>query len=205
MIMRTLHLSSPPSSSSLPFDSFDVSRWNPQPSRICCCSSRNHSFIPKLEPFNTSRIERGVKEPSIIEKTEHQLADYCSTLQGDDSYKCWRAYFELKDLERENPKEDIEKLILQSGGGVKTVMGWVHGISDIYKMKNQKIESLKLANEEKQSKKLHCPIPDGLPRSNEEIEEEEKGRMPDSQFTRLLRNKGRFPAWYTPLPDHETD
>ncbi|KAF6170857.1 hypothetical protein GIB67_015809 [Kingdonia uniflora] len=88
MIMKTL-----------PFESFDVSRWKPHPSGICCCSSRNHSFVRKLEPFNTSRIKRGVKEPSIIEKTEHQLADYCSTLEGDDSYKCWRAYFEFKDLE----------------------------------------------------------------------------------------------------------
>ena len=25
--------------------------------------------------------------------------DYCSTLDGDDSYSCWKAYFELKDLE----------------------------------------------------------------------------------------------------------
>lgn len=25
--------------------------------------------------------------------------DYCSTLEGDQSYSCWQAYFELKDLE----------------------------------------------------------------------------------------------------------
>lgn len=27
------------------------------------------------------------------------LSDYCSTLEGDESYSCWRAYFELKDLQ----------------------------------------------------------------------------------------------------------
>ena len=48
-------------------------------------------------------------------------------------------------------------------------------------------------------------IPDGLPKSAEELEEEERSRMPDSPFTRLLRTKGRFPAWYSPAPDHETD
>lgn len=25
--------------------------------------------------------------------------DYCTTLEGDDCYSCWRAYFELKDLQ----------------------------------------------------------------------------------------------------------
>lgn len=50
-----------------------------------------------------------------------------------------------------------------------------------------------------------CPIPDGLPKSLEELEEEERARMPDSPFTRMLRTKGRFPAWYSPAPDHETD
>jgi len=27
------------------------------------------------------------------------VSDYCSTVEGDESYSCWRAYFELKDLE----------------------------------------------------------------------------------------------------------
>ena len=27
------------------------------------------------------------------------VSDYCSTLEGDDSYSCWRGYFELKELE----------------------------------------------------------------------------------------------------------
>lgn len=27
------------------------------------------------------------------------VPEYCSRLEGDESYSCWRAYFELKDLE----------------------------------------------------------------------------------------------------------
>lgn len=27
------------------------------------------------------------------------FADYCLTLEGEESYSCWQAYFELKDLE----------------------------------------------------------------------------------------------------------
>lgn len=60
------------------------------------------------------------------------------------------------------------------------------------------------SNAEKEVRKvLH--IPDGLPKSAEELEEEERARMPDSSYTRLLRTKGRFPAWYSQVPDHETD
>ncbi|XP_022746631.1 CCG-binding protein 1-like [Durio zibethinus] len=63
------------------------------------CSWRSDAYIPKLEPYSRTKFERAVKEPPLIEKSENELADYCSTLEGDDSYSCWRAYFELKDLE----------------------------------------------------------------------------------------------------------
>lgn len=35
----------------------------------------------------------------LIYATFLVLADYCTTLEGDDCHSCWRAYFELKDLE----------------------------------------------------------------------------------------------------------
>ncbi|GKA54361.1 CCG-binding protein 1 [Tanacetum coccineum] len=108
-----------------------------------------------------------VKDPPLIQKSENDIADYCSTLEGDRSYSCWRAYFELKDLEKEAPKEEVERMIIESRST------------------------------------LRCQ--DGLPKSREEMEEEENGKMPDSPFTRLLRAKGKFPAWYSPAPDHETD
>ncbi|CAK7329789.1 unnamed protein product [Dovyalis caffra] len=171
----------------------------------CSSSSRaNNAYnIPKLEPFSRTKIERAVKEPSLIEKSENELADYCSTLEGDDSYSCWRAYFELKDLEKQLPKEDVERLIIQSGG-VKSLIGCLHGISSMHKGKMNAFGIAAPPNVVKKGERL-CPIPDGLPKSLEELEEEERARMPDSPFTRMLRTKGRFPAWYSPAPDHETD
>lgn len=107
-------------------------------------------------------------------------------------------------MKNEAPKDEVEKVILQAGG-VKSLIGCLHGISAIHKAKKNSInESNKKLNGQKLGENP-CPVPDGLPKSAEEMEEEEKGRMPDSPFTRLLRNKGRFPAWYSPAPDHETD
>ncbi|KAJ9537806.1 hypothetical protein OSB04_030539 [Centaurea solstitialis] len=184
------------------------------PKKICCCCSRSNSYnIPKLEAFSRSKIDRIVKDLPLIEKAEMDLSDYCSTLEGDSSYNCWRAYFELKELQKEAPKEEVEKLILESGGGVKSLIGCLHGISEIHKARNQ----LQQRNGSKSSSSLdsdkitssrarrECPVPDGIPKSLEEMEEEEKWKMPDSSFTQLLRSKGTFPAWYSPSPDHETD
>ncbi|KAF7840888.1 CCG-binding protein 1 [Senna tora] len=141
------------------------------------CSSRSQAYIPKLEPFSRSKFERALKDPPLIQKSEKELADYCSTLEGEESYGCWQAYFELKDLEKESPKADIERLILETGELVDS----------------------------KQGKIRECPIPDGLPKPYEEMLEEEESKMPDSPFTRLLRSKGRHPAWYSPVPDHQSD
>lgn len=196
-------LTLPPSSSpsTIPFEVRDVQ--NSRFSSTICCSSRSNAYIPKLEPFSRSKFDRIIKDPPLIQKCKNELADYCSTLEGDNSYSCWRAYFELKDLEREMPKQDVERLILESGG-VKSLIGCLHGIAAIYKGKKQGTEFARSKNEEARGESS-CPIPDGLPKSQEELEEDERGRMPDSQFTRMLRNKGRFPAWYSPAPDHETD
>nr|XP_043621692.1 CCG-binding protein 1-like [Erigeron canadensis] len=187
----------------------------PPPSTTICCSSRNNGYIPKLEPFSRSKFDRIVKDPPLIQKSENDLADYCSTLEGDPSYSCWRAYFELKDFEKEAPKEVVERVIIESGG-VKSLIGCLHGISEIHKAKkelDQKNET-NVVNELKSENtplaatatavesRRACPVPSGLPKSREEMEEEEKGRMPDSPFTRLLRSKGRSPAWFSPTPDH---
>ncbi|XP_028765851.1 CCG-binding protein 1-like [Neltuma alba] len=166
------------------------------------CSSRNQAYIPKLEPFSRSKFERAVKEPPLIQKSEIELADYCSTLEGEESYGCWQAYFELKDLEKEIPKADVERLILQTGG-VKSLIGCLHGIAYMHKLKKNGLSVPKLVESEERQRQ--CPIPDGLPKSEEEMMEEEDGRLPDSPFTRLLRSKGRFPAWYSQAPDHQTD
>ncbi|KZV41144.1 hypothetical protein F511_10278 [Dorcoceras hygrometricum] len=168
---------------------------------IVHCSSRNNGRIPKLEPFSRSKIDRAVKDPPLIQKSENQIADYCVTVDGDASYSCWQAYFELKELEKEAPKEEVERLIIEAGG-VKSLIGCIHGVAAIRKSKRAVGDSLvptrRMDNRGSRSK---CPIPDGLPKSREELEEEERGRMPDSPFTRLLRAKGRHPAWYSPAPE----
>ncbi|XP_016475035.1 CCG-binding protein 1-like [Nicotiana tabacum] len=176
------------------------SRFNVINSSTIRCCSRSHAYIPKLEPFSRTKFDRVVKDPPLIEKSENELSDYCSVLEGDDSYSCWQAYFELKDLEKEAPKEEVERLILQAGG-VKTLIGCLHGVSDMHKAKRASKESAKIANlEEKVARP--CPVPDGLPKTREELEEEEKARMPDSPFTRLLRAKGTHPVWYSSALDY---
>ncbi|KAL2254692.1 UNVERIFIED_CONTAM: CCG-binding protein 1 [Sesamum indicum] len=185
-------------------------------SRISCSASRNNVYIPKLEPFSRNKIDRAVKEPPLIQKSEAQIAGkidpvyvyfsstyYCSTLEGDDSYNCWTAYFELKELEKETPKEELEKLIIEAGG-VKSLISFVHGVASIHKAKQDCSNLRKQTNLETSGGRA-CPVPDGLPKTSEELEEEEKARMPDSPFTRLLRARGKHPAWYTPAPEHETD
>ncbi|XP_022148538.1 CCG-binding protein 1 [Momordica charantia] len=181
----------------------DLRRTGSASSSAVRCSSRSHAYIPKLEPFSRTKLDRAIKEPPLIEKSESELADYCSTLEGDDSYSCWKAYFELKDLEKDSPKQEVEKLILQAGG-VKSLIGCLHGIAAIHKRKGSENNAAKPLNGA-EGRETGCPIPDGLPKSAEEMEEEERARMPDSPFTRLLRSKGTFPAWYSPAPDHETD
>ncbi|XWS62851.1 hypothetical protein CRYUN_Cryun06bG0046100 [Craigia yunnanensis] len=155
------------------------------------CSLSSDAYIPKLVPLSRTKFERAVKEPPLIEKSENELADYCSTLEGDESYSCWRAYFELKDLE----------------GMFKSLIGCLHGIASIHNKGNNNgfFSMVKpLHNTEIEGKRFFH-IPDGLTKSAEELEEEERARMPDSPFTRLLRTEGTFPAWHSPAPDHETD
>lgn len=84
---------------------------------------------------------------------------------------------------------------------MKSLVGCLHGITEIHKARKECNKSEKVSNFEQEKARL-CPVPDGLPKSREELEEEEKARMPDSPFTRLLRTKGRNPAWYSPVPDY---
>ncbi|KAJ0961047.1 hypothetical protein J5N97_000948 [Dioscorea zingiberensis] len=172
---------------------------------IVCCSGRSGgpSSIPKLEPFSRSRIDRLVKDPPFLQKAEDDLTEYCSTLEGDKSYSCWMAYFELKDLEEEMTQEDVEKFVRQAGG-VKALINCLHGITAMQKKQEEKA-TRPVALNGKTDKRNPFPVPDGIPKSQEELEEEEEGRMPDSPFTRLLRSMGKLPAWYSQPPDHETD
>ncbi|KAJ8513983.1 hypothetical protein OPV22_004417 [Ensete ventricosum] len=180
---------------------------------IVCDAQRSYGSIPKLKPFSRSRFERWLKDPPFLQQIENEISDYCTTLEGDDCCSCWRAYFELKDLEQQWPKEDVEKLVRQVGG-IKMLIDCLHGITAMRKKKEKETEPPKPVTSCPQTETpvTSCPqterpfpVPDGLPPTQEELEEAEKARMPDSPFTRLLRSKGKFPAWYIPRPDHETD
>ncbi|PKA54320.1 hypothetical protein AXF42_Ash000153 [Apostasia shenzhenica] len=199
-------LVSPTSPSALLFESAggDLCRRFPtRSSSASCCVQRTRGSVPKLEPFSRSRIDRGIKEPPFLRKSENDLTDYCSTLDGDDAYSCWKAYFELKDLESKMPREEVETFVRQSGG-IKSLIDCLHGLTTMLKRSvAEKQKDVPSSSEAEMKGDFH--VPDGLPKTQEELEEEEKARMPDSSFTRLLRTMGRAPAWYSQAPDHETD
>lgn len=117
-------------------------------------------------------------------------------------------------LQEELPKDDVEKLLRQAGGK-KSLIDCLHVITAMdqkYKERKAASEAASAASvdntvEEAEKKKWEKPFPspDGIPKTREELDEDENGLMPDSPFTRLLRSKGNHPAWYSEVPDHETD
>lgn len=113
------------------------------------------------------------------------------------------AYFELKDLEKEMPREDVEKFVRQAGG-LKSLIDCLHGITAMQKKKDKKVQK-PVSSTTGTQRERPFPVPEGLPKTQEELDDEERGRMPDSPFTRLLRSMGRLPAWFSQAPDHETD
>lgn len=109
-------------------------------------------------------------------------------------------------MQKEKPKVEVENLILQTGG-MKSLIGCLHGVASMEKDNKAKngLEVAEQSDSREKGMKLHIHVPDGLPKSQKELEEEEKSKMPDSAFTRLLRAKGTIPAWFSHAPDHETD
>ncbi|KAI0503699.1 hypothetical protein KFK09_014637 [Dendrobium nobile] len=51
-------------------------------------------------------------------------------------------------------------------------------------------------NSKAEKKETAFHVPDGIPKTKQELEKEENGKMADSSFTRLLRSMARAPAWY---------
>lgn len=97
------------------------------------------------------------------------------------------------------PKHEVEKFVRQTGGR-KALIECLHGLTALEKKAKNKQKPAAAVVEDKRPKPF--PVPDGLPKTREELEEEERARMPDSPFTRLLRTMGRHPAWYSEAPDH---
>ncbi|RWW77976.1 hypothetical protein BHE74_00013827 [Ensete ventricosum] len=100
---------------------------------------------------------------------------YCTTLEGDDDcHGCWRAYFELKDLQETLPKEDVEKFVRQAGG-IKSLISYLHCLTAA--MLNEKEKEIcpqaMLNKKEKETpqpkpvtsvteRERPFPVPDGL-------------------------------------------
>ncbi|KAM3278351.1 hypothetical protein ACQJBY_045917 [Aegilops geniculata] len=134
------------------------------------------------------------------------IADYCTTLEGDECCSCWDAYFELNKLEEELPQEEISRMVKDSRSDPRYLISSIHHRSDLRKKMAEKAHSSAPSNSPGHTVKPRpFPVPDGLPKTQEEIDEDEEALMPESPYTRLLRRMGRFPDWYTPRPDHETD
>ncbi|KAG0466193.1 hypothetical protein HPP92_017195 [Vanilla planifolia] len=191
-----------------------------------CSGKKNYPYIPKHSGFIRQHpLDYLMKDPPLLEKAEQDISDYCVTLEGDECYYCWRAYFELCDLQKELPKEEVEALVRQAQD-VETLVEYLHRFTAMLKRCRQekelretsssveeKKQSPSLAVEQKQSttstpveeKRVPFPVPDYLPKTWEELQEEEKAKWEDTPHMRLLRRMGTPPAWYTPRPDHETD
>lgn len=55
--------------------SYTPSVWCPRLSpTTVCCSLRNNSHMPKLEPFSRGKLDRIVRDPPLIKKAENDIA-----------------------------------------------------------------------------------------------------------------------------------
>nr|ACG34898.1 hypothetical protein [Zea mays] len=170
---------------------------------------RNYDSIPKREPFtsNRSTLDEFLRlDKPLVQRTKDQITDYCMTVEGDECCSCWDAYFELNKLEQELPKEEISRMVKDSEGDVRYLIESIHHRSDLRKkMAEKSRNSVPSGSQGQTAKPRPFPVPDGIPKTQEELTEEEEALMPESPYTRLLRRMGRYPEWYTPRPDHETD
>lgn len=171
---------------------------------------RNYDSIPKREPFSSSRSilhEFLRQDKPLIQRTKDQITDYCTAIEGDECCSCWDAYFELNKLEQELPKDEIARMVKDSEGDVRYLIESIHHRSDLRKKVAEKSRNSVPSSSQgsRAAKPRPFPVPDGIPKTQEELAEEEEALMPESPYTRLLRRMGRYPDWYTPRPDHETD
>lgn len=182
-------------------------------------SSSNHGShnVPKLEPFNQSRISRLMREPSLLEKAEHALAERCVLLEGNEAYRCWEALFEFENVKEAHqgecavassedrasacgPLERFENLVRQSGG----VSGLIDNI--LMLAKTAKLQKEEAAEETSETDTRPVfPEDGGLPMDDAPVAADESGLLPESSLSRMLRRNGCSPAWYTHRPDHESD
>lgn len=178
--------------------------------------SHQTAQTPELEPFSRDKITRGIREPALLKKAEKAIMERCSTLEGEESFSCWETFFEFEKMKEESeqlcnvsssedgisdcqPLEQMENLVRQSGG-VKSLIGNVNMIAKMPKLQNeaQSKEQIPMTSSSSPVSDANSPKerpflqPDELPKSQEEIEEEEREKMPDSPFTKMLRRFSKF-------------
>jgi len=179
-------------------------------------SSHQAAQTPKLEPFSRDKITRGIREPTLLRKAEKAIMDQCSSLEGEESFQCWEAFFEFEKMKEESeeqcnvsssedgisdcePLERMENLVRQSGGA-KSLIGHVSMIASMPKLQKdvQTEEQISVPSSSSPVSDANSPKgrpflqPDELPKSQEELDEEERERMPDSPFTKMLRRFSNF-------------
>lgn len=109
---------------------------------------------------------------------------------------------------------------VSSGDGIESMISSLHRFSASHRRLKESNGSTNTLNEDKtketsgaapkalneeKAKVKEEPkyVPEWMPKSIEELEEEEKARMADSPHARLLRAMRVYPSWHTPRPDHD--
>ncbi|GAB2210501.1 hypothetical protein Drorol1_Dr00015768 [Drosera rotundifolia] len=200
----------------------NVTRTTTTMAARCCSLSSSESedsdsmtrkkHTPIKDGFTMSPIEFLFKNPPFIERTRNELADYCGRLEGDECYRCWDAYYDLRYVQNECPKEEVENLIIDSGG-LKALVRNLHSRAALVKSLNREEPATSKVAASEPSTKMDKPestseaasavddrqIPDGIPEPGSTDEkEDEDGTLDDSSYMKMLRviARGHYPTHY---------
>ncbi|KAM1551276.1 hypothetical protein ACFX1Q_043536 [Malus domestica] len=114
------------SSSPLHREAYPITRLSPSSSTATtpkfastvCCSLRNPSYIPKLEPFSRSKFDRGIKDPPLIEKCKNEL--FAMTVRKKQNGVWRKAETEVQSKSKKNKvKEESRKQSSELSCGTK--------------------------------------------------------------------------------------
>ncbi|KAJ3706062.1 hypothetical protein LUZ61_009767 [Rhynchospora tenuis] len=170
-------------------------------------SERNYSPLPKVKaPLGRPTLLEQTRDLlPLVDQIKDKLSEYCTTVDGEECCSCWDAYFEMQDLKKKWPPEKFDRFLHDvSHEGMKSLIYFVHHAALLEKESGEVIqETTKELGKRDAEMPMH--VPDGLPKTREEIEEEDQGRMPESDFTRLLQSLRVYPSWYMERPDVEDD
>ncbi|KAJ4744792.1 maternal effect embryo arrest 14 [Rhynchospora pubera] len=168
-------------------------------------SERNYQSIPKVKvPLGRPTLLEQTRDLlPFVDQIKDKLSDYCTTVDGDECCSCWDAYFEMQDLEKKWPPEKFDRFLHDvSHKGMKWLICRVHHAALLEKESGEVIQE-KTKELGKRDAEAPKHVPDGIPKTLEEMEEEDQARMPASDFTRLLQSLRVYPSWYIARPDVE--